>query len=211
MGLTYTVSLWLHICAGTIALLSGVITMLTRKGSRPHRRAGLVYVVSMLIVGITALVMAIFRPNPFLFAVAIFSAAMALSGWLPARGDNPQLGKIIGIASFVAAALLCGVGLWWIVTGDFFGIAAIVFGVILARYGWQDVRRTCERNRQQRIIAHVSAMGGAFIATVSAVSAVNLEMLPPLVRWLWPTVIGTPLIVWGIRSYLNQKKPQHIR
>jgi asparagine N-glycosylation enzyme membrane subunit Stt3 len=165
-------------------LLIGVIAMFTRKGSRPHRRAGLVYVVSMLILGITALVMSIIWPNPFLFAVAIFSAAMALLGWLPARGDNPQLGKIIGTASFVAAALLFGVGLWWIVTGDFFGIAAIVFGVISTPYGWQDVRRTREQSRQQRIIAHVSAMRGAFIATVSVVFAVNLELLPPLVRWL---------------------------
>jgi hypothetical protein len=31
MCVTLTVSLWLHICAGTIALLSGVIAMLTRK------------------------------------------------------------------------------------------------------------------------------------------------------------------------------------
>lgn len=209
--MTHTVSLLLHICAGTIALLSGVIAMLTRKGSRPHRRAGLVYVVGMLVVGITALIMSTMRPNPFLFAVAIFSAAMALSGWLPARGDNQYLSKIIGTVSFIAAALLCGVGLWWIVTGDFFGIVALVFGVISAGYGWQDVRRTHERSRQQRIIAHVSSMGGAFIATVSAVSAVNLDMLPPLVRWLWPTVIGAPLIVWGIRSYLNQHTPQNIR
>jgi uncharacterized membrane protein len=209
--MTHTVSLWWHICAGTIALLSGVIAMLTRKGSKLHRRAGLVYVVGMLIVGATAIVMSIIRPNPFLFAVAIFSAAMALSGWLPARGDSPKLGKIIGVLSFLAAILLISVGILWIVTGDLFGIAAVVFGVISAQYGWRGIRRTVERNRQQRVVAHVSAMGGAFIATVSAVSAVNLDVLPPLVRWLWPTVIGTPLIVWGIRSYLNQNKPQNIR
>lgn len=208
MDVLLNVALWIHIIAGTVALMSGVIAMLTRKGARMHRRAGVVYVVCMLIVGITALVMSTIRPNPFLFAVAIFSAAMALSGWLPARGDNPRLGKIIGMASFVAAILLCGVGVWWIVTGELFGITAIVFGVISARYGWQDVRRIGMRNRSQRIIAHVSAMGGAFIATVSAVSAVNLDVLPPLVRWLWPTVIGTPLIVWGIRSYLNAKSAQ---
>jgi hypothetical protein len=88
--------------------------------------------------------------------------------------------------------------------GDMFGITAIVFGLISARFGWQDIRRTTERNRQQRIIAHVSAMGGAFIATVSAISAVNLDMLPLLVRWLWPTIIGTPLIFWGIRLYLQR-------
>ena len=204
MGTVFDVMLWVHIMAGTLALVGGLVAIVTRKGARLHRRSGIVYVLCMIVVGVTALVMSIIRPNPFLFAVAIFSAAMALSGWLPARGDNLQLSKMVGIASIVAATLLGVVGMWWVIAGDVFGITAIVFGLISARFGWQDVRRTTERNRQQRIIAHVSAMGGAFIATVSAISAVNLDMLPPLVRWLWPTVIGTPLIVWGIRAYLQR-------
>ena len=204
MGSVFDVMLWVHIVAGTCALLGGIVAMVTRKGARLHRRSGIVYVLCMIVVGVTALVMSIIRPNPFLFAVAIFSAAMALSGWVPARGDNIQVSKIIGLASIVAAILLGVVGMWWVMAGDMFGITAIVFGLISARFGWQDIRRTTERNRQQRIIAHVSAMGGAFIATVSAISAVNLDMLPPLVRWLWPTIIGTPLIFWGIRSYLQR-------
>lgn len=206
MGTVFDVMLWVHIMAGTLALVGGLVAIVTRKGARLHRRSGVVYVLCMIVVGVTALVMSMIRPNPFLFAVAIFSAAMALSGWLPARGDNLQLSKLVGIASLVAAALLATVGMWWVVAGDMFGITAIVFGLISARFGWQDVRRTTERNRQERIIAHVSAMGGAFIATVSAISAVNLDMLPPLVRWLWPTVIGTPLIFWGIRSFLYRKR-----
>lgn len=206
MGTVFDVMLWVHIMAGTLALVGGMVAIVTRKGARLHRRSGIVYVLCMIVVGVTALVMSIIRPNPFLFAVAIFSAAMALSGWLPARGDNLQLSKMVGIASIVAATLLGVVGMWWVIAGDMFGITAIVFGLISVRFGWQDVRRTTERNRQQRIIAHVSAMGGAFIATVSAISAVNLDMLPPLVRWLWPTVIGTPLIVWGIRAYLQRSQ-----
>lgn len=195
----------LHILLGTIALISGGVAIFSRKGARLHRRAGVIYVVCMLGVAVTAFVMATISPNPFLFSVAVFSATMALSGWLPARGDNPRLGRMIGIASFVSATLLMGVGSWWLVSGDLLGMAAVVFGLISAQYGWQDVRRATVRTRQQRIVAHVSAMGGAFIATVSAVSVVNLDMLPPLVRWLWPTILGTPLIVLGIRSYLRRK------
>lgn len=204
MGVFHDMMHALHIVLGTLALGSGSVAIVTRKGARLHRRAGIIYVACMIGVAITALVLATMRPNPFLFAVGIFSAAMALSGWLPARGDNPQLGKVIGITSFVAAVLLLCVGVWWVISGELFGIAAVVFGVISAQYGWRDVRRTQVRSRQQRIIAHVSAMGGAFIATVSAVSAVNLELLPPLVRWLWPTIVGTPLIIWGIRAYLRR-------
>lgn len=44
---------------------------------------------------------------------------------------------------------------------------------------------------------HMVNMLSAYIATVSAFSAVNLDLLPPLVQWLWPTAVGTPAIfVW---------------
>jgi hypothetical protein len=39
-------------------------------------------------------------------------------------------------------------------------------------------------------------MLGAFVATVSAVSAVNLTQLMGFVAWLWPTVAFVPLIAY---------------
>ncbi len=80
MGGVFDAMLWVHIVAGNIALVGGVVAIVTRKGARLHRRSGIVYVLCMIVVGVTALVMSTIRPNPFLFAVAIFSAAMALSG-----------------------------------------------------------------------------------------------------------------------------------
>jgi len=44
-------------------------------------------------------------------------------------------------------------------------------------------------------------MGGAYIATVTATITVNLTMVPALVRWLGPTVIGTPLIFYAVSRY----------
>jgi len=38
----------LHICAGIVGLLSGTAAMILRKGSRGHRKAGNVFVISML-------------------------------------------------------------------------------------------------------------------------------------------------------------------
>ena len=60
----------------------------------------------------------------------MFSATMALSAWLLARGDNPHLGKVIGITSFVAAALLLGVDVQWVTSDELFEMAAVVFGFI---------------------------------------------------------------------------------
>ena len=40
-------------------------------------------------------------------------------------------------------------------------------------------------------------MIGSYIAAVTAFSVVNFHALPTTIRWLWPTIIGTPLIaIW---------------
>jgi uncharacterized membrane protein len=49
--------LTVHIAAGSIALASMLVPMLTTKGGRTHRRAGWVFVASMALVSVTALIM----------------------------------------------------------------------------------------------------------------------------------------------------------
>ena len=45
-------------------------------------------------------------------------------------------------------------------------------------------------------------MMAGYIATVSAFSAVNLStLLPVVVAWLWPTLLGTPVIILLVRHY----------
>ena len=44
-------------------------------------------------------------------------------------------------------------------------------------------------------------MLGSYIATVTAFSVVNFTFLPTTVRWLWPIVVGTPLITAWITYY----------
>jgi hypothetical protein len=49
-------------------------------------------------------------------------------------------------------------------------------------------------------------MVGAYIAAVSAFSVVNLMFLPPIVRWLWPTVIGVPLLILTTNRYKKKAR-----
>jgi hypothetical protein len=44
-------------------------------------------------------------------------------------------------------------------------------------------------------------MIGSYLAAVTAFSVVNFHFLPTTVRWLWPTMIGTPLIAVWITYY----------
>lgn len=47
-------------------------------------------------------------------------------------------------------------------------------------------------------------MPSAYIATVSAFSVVNFTFLPAVVRWLWPTVVGSLGIAAWVAYYRRQ-------
>ncbi|HEX8679380.1 MAG TPA: DUF2306 domain-containing protein [Chthoniobacterales bacterium] len=80
-----------HIIAAVAALLLGAVVFLNRKGTRLHVQMGIGYVVSMLIMNVTAL--GIYRLtgnlNPF-HVGAVFSLATVLAGWVPAIRRKPR-------------------------------------------------------------------------------------------------------------------------
>ena len=59
--MSYSPILLVHICAGTLGLLSGTAAMSFRKGSPRHVLAGRVFVVSMLTMAVVAVYLAIVR------------------------------------------------------------------------------------------------------------------------------------------------------
>ena len=79
-----------HIIAAVAALLLGAIVFMMRKGTRLHVSVGIGYVVSMLIMNVTAL--GIYRlsgsPNAFHIG-AFFSLVTVLAGWVPAIRRRP--------------------------------------------------------------------------------------------------------------------------
>ena len=47
----------------------------------------------------------------------------------------------------------------------------------------------------------MGGMLGSYVATVSAFSAVNFTFLPLTLRFLWPSILGVPLIFAWIAYY----------
>jgi hypothetical protein len=78
----------------------------------------------------------------------------------------------------------------------------VVFGGVGLVTGVADVRGFRRPDaRDAWPVAHLQRMLAAFVATVSAVSAVNLAPALGVAAWLWPTAVGTPLIVYWSRRY----------
>jgi hypothetical protein len=83
------------------------------------------------------------------------------------------------------------------------GPVAVVFGSIGSVLGLVDVKTFIRPaiDRHGWWYAHMRGMIGSYIAAVTAFSVNTFIFLPTVVRWLWPTAIGLPLIVFWIRHY----------
>lgn len=204
------VILWVHITAGVAALLAGLGAMVTAKGRHRHRRAGRIYVWSMAVVVATVVPLFAFDPTElvlqFLLLVAVFSGYLAFSGYRVLsrkrpRNDAASIDWIAACAVILACVGLAAMGGYLLVAGTSFGLVMIVFGLIGGAFGVEDLRTFRSDGSEERIVDHLSRMVGAFIATVTAVVAVNLTMVPAVVAWLLPTAVGVPLIVYWQRKY----------
>ena len=205
-----TWTLWVHIAAGGLAILAGLGALVTTKGGWRHRQAGKLFVASMgVVVGTVFLLLAFdltaFRV--FLALVAVFSGYFAFSGYRVLSRKRPtDEARAIDWLAAASVVLAClGLGGWGInqlINGASFGIVLVVFGGIGLAVGGSDVRRFRAADRQGEWMGiHLARMLAAFIATVSAVSAVNLTSLLGFVAWLWPTAVGVPLIIYWSRKY----------
>jgi uncharacterized membrane protein len=205
-----TVVLYGHIAAGVVALLAGFGAFATRKGGRRHRRFGRAYVSAMAVVSGSALALYPFEPGflrLFLSLVAVFSFYFAFSGYRVLSrkrpADDPGTVDWAAVGLYGTASVgLVGLGAWRYVAGSGFAVVLLVFGGLGTLFTVQDVRTfRRETERGAWVGEHVVRMGAAYIATVSAVSAVNLLVLSPVLRWLWPTLVGVPTLIYLQRRY----------
>lgn len=206
----HTATLVAHVLAGVGALLAGAVALVTTKGGPRHVRAGRLYVLAMGVVVVAALPLAAAIDNWFLLAVAVFSGYLVFAGYrvLAGRGADGGAVDLGGHAAMILAGVAMALaGAWGTVAGTVdLGPVLVVFGLIGAGLAVRELRhlRSPPDDRMAWFFRHLGLMSGGYIATVTAAVTVNLTTLPPLARWLGPTAVGVPVIVYTARRYEQQ-------
>ena len=200
--------LYSHIAAGMLSLVSGAIPMALEKGGKLHRRAGLVFVIAMVVVALSAFSISVITDNKFLLAVAVFSFYMNYVGFRVLKNREYKFSwydwLVVGAAAVIAAYMVSTLN-----------TVLLVFGSILALMIIQDVGKqlrgpeVLKQARRMRILQHISRMVGTYIATVTAFLVVNVKNVNPAwLPWLLPTFIGTPFIIyWSIKWKKKLARP----
>jgi hypothetical protein len=108
-----------------------------------------------------------------------------------------------------SCVLLASVGLLAYGIGPGGGdVTALVFGGVAGLLGVRDLQ-VLRRSRAatgpgEWWATHMRSMLGAYIATFTAFAVTNATFLPPLVRWLAPTVAGSIGIAIWVERYRGE-------
>ena len=195
------ITLFIHITAGSIALVAALAAIISQKGATIHRYAGRFYTAAMMATAATAIGLAVLDLNVFLLVIGLFSFYLVFTGW---RAAVERTGQPTGVDWLVGATMaILGVGMIvWGSSGLLAGVyhphlVLVIFGIIGIVLAAQDAFawRQGPVTGQDRIVRHLTRMMGGTIATVTAVAVVNLPQLPSVVTWLGPTALMVPLIV----------------
>ena len=103
--MSYSPVLLVHICGGTVGLLSGTAAMTFRKGSPRHVLAGKVFVASMLTMAAFAVYLAIVRHQPNNIGGGIFTFYLIGTAWLTARRRDGETIRLDWVALLIPLAL----------------------------------------------------------------------------------------------------------
>lgn len=84
----------LHICGGTLGMLSGFTSMFLRKGSRRHMIAGQVFVAAMLVMSSCGVWLAAMKSQPGNILGGTLTFYLVTTGWMIARRGDETPGVI---------------------------------------------------------------------------------------------------------------------
>lgn len=208
----------IHVVAGIISLFSGVAALFLSIRPRWHRVMGKVFFYAMSLVFITAVWLAITSNLQFLFVIAILSYYSTFHGIRSLRffkGSRPHyLDKLLALILGASGSFLLGRGIFY---GLEIGpkpiiILHVVFGMFmfwLSHNSWKDLNRLSSSDYRW-FNSHRANMSGALIATFTAFSTTALTFIPPLLAWLGPAIILTPILRYYINKNHQKQKTESI-
>lgn len=203
-------AIYAHAFFGGLGLISGIGSMIVKKGSPLHKKMGKVFSISMVVNSIISLPVACMpnHENAFLFLIGVFTIYLVLSGnrsltFKPRKKKKAELADfLISGGMFLSAFVMIAIGSYRYFVGTngilflFFGIGGLLLTLgdylFFKKYPGEETEMKWLRN-------HISRMMGALIASITAFLIVGLST-NSLFAWMLPSVVGTFFIIYWQRK-----------
>jgi uncharacterized membrane protein len=200
----YVFLISVHIVSGMVSLLTGVISVIAKKGGSVHKKTGKVFFFSMIGVGITAIALSILKSSSFLFHIGIFSLYQTIAGYRAVK-DKTLRPRALDLLNLGMGTIN---GMLMVITQN---VILIVFGslnLFLAFRHWKVYQAYSRKNVQPLswLKMHIGFMMGSYISTVTTFLVVNMPAIsflkiPNLLVWTTPSILLVPLVSYWTWKY----------
>ena len=212
----------IHILAGSLTLLSGLIAMSSKKGKRIHRISGKIFFWSMAVTTLLGLNAGIFKPELHIFIpIAIISFYQAATGYRILfiktlnKEQKPQIiDWLLTIGMLLTSSVFIVLGIMNLNTDLFFAIVLFAFSTIGLYCCGVDIYNYTKKptNKFYWLFTHIFRMSHGFIAALTAFLVNNSKLfpfLPQVLLLIIPIAIGQPIIsftIWNYNKKANKTK-----
>lgn len=183
---------WLHIAAGSAALIAGALAVAARKGGRLHASAGTWFAVSMLVLGASAAILAQADANAGMGLGGILTCYFVATSWMTARRRDGHVGRfeiaacalVLAAAAAIAWSAVSGAATTPVGKGPVYAFAGVCTVA-----GLGDLRAIVRRNLSaaQRLSRHLWRMCFAFFIATGSFFLGQQDAMPQAMR-------GSPLL-----------------
>jgi len=207
----------IHILAGSLTLISGLVAMTSKKGQASHRFSGKIFFWSMAVTTLLGLNAGIFKPELHIFIpIAIISFYQAATGYRILfiktlnKGQKPQIiDWVLTIGMLLTSLVFVFLGIINLNTDIFYSIVLFAFSTIGLYCCGVDLYNYIKKptNKFYWLFIHIFRMSHGFIAALTAFLVNNSDLfrfLPQVLLLIIPIAVGQPIISWTIWNY-NRK------
>jgi uncharacterized membrane protein len=207
MEQTIKILIYIHAFFGGIGLITGIGSIVVKKGGNLHRRMGKLFSIGMITSSALSLPICWMpkHQNLFLFLIGIFTIYMVISGnralTFKSKNKADFIDKLISGVMLFLSIVMIFIGIYFVLNKTTNGILFAFFGGFGLFMTVKDFQffRNFSKTKNNWLTKHIGKMIGALIASITAFIVAGLG-IGNLITWITPSIIGTLYII-----YLNQK------
>jgi len=213
MEQTITILIYIHAFFGGIGLITGIGSVMVKKGGILHKRMGKLFSIGMIISSLISIPICWMpkHQNIFLFLIGLFTIYLVISGNRALNFKNKLKAdftdKLISGTMFFFSVIMVAIGLYCQFNTIENGILFTFFGGFGFYMTFKDFiffKNLSETNKNW-LSKHIGKMIGALIASITAFIVAGIG-LGNAIAWMTPSILGTIYIIYWNRKIQPKTK-----
>jgi uncharacterized membrane protein len=215
LTLLHKTNIFIHVIAGSVALLTGIVILFAGKGTLFHKKAGKVFLILLAVVIFTGLVgVFIYGRNNFLLVITVLSGYLGYSGYraVKMRHNQPRLADI-GVA--LMSLLLVGYFIYYFHSIGMIWVPVIIYstvGFLILVVMYDLLRYFIPKAAYANVwlSEHIWKMISAFTALLSAFCGTVFPQYQPYSQFM-PSVFGSLLAIGFVIAAYRKKSAKRFQ